>query len=878
MKDHKDIEKNIIDFIYKNFIKYDNSIEIKELYKRIAGKRDLKVVFLQVLDHLKRKGNISSYKHPDENLNMNDNLSITLKGLMVFESDKPFYKRDITNILYGFLDLCKNIEDKEFLLVNNQITIEQLQIYYKQIQNFELDFSKLYFLLGEIKNTHLTGRFHGYRNNPQRLEFKSEKVNILNSSGLSCLKVLRVEKNEFLPIEIEKLIVIPLFEINIERNDQHKHEIQKLLEERILKNQERLIQIISNNLNWLLDPVRKKDLKEYMITKKNRMHNREYNNIIKEISKQLINSEIFNDNEVIQNLFELYLEYNYRGPMVYNVKYRTNQSIRDLSNHLSKYFNSFLRVDLPHISGYLSSHPKIFTSHCMIEYGFECHIYYIENKLPLRNNLYFTFYFLEENFPNKWDDLSERIKVGLKNVISEMRKHYQLDLIEIIEIPEEFSNQFRKDSYIDENIRVGEFESNLIFYNSAEHHKRISEIKDLLYTKECEYLDFKLYMHKIHDKDPTEKDLGKVELLKDILSLTNVKRTDQIIKDSYLIIGVDEEDEKFNGNHINIEFRDDQAIFSLIKDYITPSLTIEINEYFLKGNLDDLKISLNSKSGYHRSLVIHIIKDLGVVYEIKKSIGRKIPKKGYGKNITFLNIGDSFTRDGSYIRRITEIDREKIRRMVHFSDEHIDDWEEYEELDERYYKLNYETLHYYLNKLKSDDIASSLIMEAIGSIDGELEKLKIIDNISSEDKELIQEIAQTLRDFIINKNDEIIKWSIDALLPLRYHSETLLILKEECMQFLINLYEKGKQFDDLIIFLDELGFFNGKLEKIFNSAIEVKDNNKISRFLTRINFANHRNEKIPIMEMVNESLKHLDSNEQELKKLLLSLIKKISQF
>jgi len=229
-------------------------------------------------------------------------------------------------------------------------------------------------------------------------------------------------------------------------------------------------------------------------------------------------------------------------------------------------------------------------------------------------------------------------------------------------------------------------------------------------------------------------------------------------------------------------------------------------------------------------------------------------------------------------RRITEVDREKIRKMGHYSGENGDDWEEFEELDERYSKLNYETLSYYLNKLKNDEIASSLIMEVISTIDGELEKLKLIDNISSEDKELIQEIAQTLRDFIVNKDDEIIKWGIDALLPLRHHSETFLILKTELLQFLINLYEEGKELDDLILLLDEFGFFNGKLEKIFNDAFKVKDVNKISRFITRVNFANHKREKIPIMEMVNKLGNQLKSNDQELKKLLLSLNKKISQF
>ncbi|KKK92566.1 hypothetical protein LCGC14_2701650, partial [marine sediment metagenome] len=434
------------------------------------------------LDSLRKKGIISSYKVPEVDLNHEDKISMTLKGFMFFESFKPFYDREITNILYNFLDLCNNIEKGEFSLTDSQISLEQLQTYFKQKQNIGFDFTKLYFLLNEIKSLYLTDRFHGYVDNPQRLIFKFKENNILNTSGLSCLDMLEVEKERFLPIEIEKLIVIPLFEINIERHDPHKEEVQELLEGRILTNQTRLIQLISNNFKWLLDPVCKKELKEYMIKKKTRMHFREYSKIIKAIAEQLINSGVLKDNEKLQNLIEIYLEYHYEGPGFYNVKFRTDQSIRHLSEQLSKSFNSHLRVDLPYISWYSSVIPKIYTSHCTIKYGFECHLHYIEVELPLRNIVYFEFRWLDQEFPNKWDDLSEQIKVGIENIISEMRRHFHLDLIEINGIPEEISNYFRKDLYFEEktvNQGKNELGSNLLDINSSKQKKKISEIKEL---------------------------------------------------------------------------------------------------------------------------------------------------------------------------------------------------------------------------------------------------------------------------------------------------------------------------------------------------------------------------------------------------------------
>ena len=51
--------------------------------------------------------------------------------------------------------------------------------------------------------------------------------------------------------------------------------------------------------------------------------------------------------------------------------------------------------------------------------------------------------------------------------------------------------------------------------------------------------------------------------------------------------------------------------------------------------------------------MIHTIRDLGVVYEVKKQIGKVRP----------LNENDSFTRDDSQSRRISEEDRIKIRSL-----------------------------------------------------------------------------------------------------------------------------------------------------------------------------------------------------------------------
>lgn len=199
---------------------------------------------------------------------------------------------------------------------------------------------------------------------------------------------------------------------------------------------------------------------------------------------------------------------------------------------------------------------------------------------------------------------------------------------------------------------VIDFEDKLISYENQKQDELIKKIKGLLITKECEFLDFKYEMYYLLDSDENKKDVARVEFLKDILSIVNNKK-DIFSKDSYLLIGIDEKKEKFTGNHKNINFNNNQVIIQIVQNYIKPSLTVEIEEYFIKDDYNNFEISLISKQGYNRNLIIHTIRDLGVVYEIKKQIGKVRP----------LNENDSLTRDGSHSRRISEEDRIKIRSL-----------------------------------------------------------------------------------------------------------------------------------------------------------------------------------------------------------------------
>ncbi len=178
-------------------------------------------------------------------------------------------------------------------------------------------------------------------------------------------------------------------------------------------------------------------------------------------------------------------------------------------------------------------------------------------------------------------------------------------------------------------------------------------LSELLQGKESEYLEFKYDMYEIYSSDLNRKVLERMELLRDILSLMNIKRIDIDIDESYLIIGIGETNEKYNGRHKNINFVNDQTIIQLVQKHLDPSLTIEFKEFFLSGDKDNVSISEYSLPNYDRILIIILKRQKGVIYEFKKEIGNQ--------DVGFERLGASYTRDCSHKRRIREIDRQEIR-------------------------------------------------------------------------------------------------------------------------------------------------------------------------------------------------------------------------
>ncbi len=206
-------------------------------------------------------------------------------------------------------------------------------------------------------------------------------------------------------------------------------------------------------------------------------------------------------------------------------------------------------------------------------------------------------------------------------------------------------------------ILVNEIERCKAYYQSnqkKDYDEKISFIKKLLETKECEYLDFKIAMYDLFSEKKKTKWEQRKEFLKDILSLVNNKNMETSKGEAYIVIGVGEENEKYNGNHRNIDFTDEGSLIKLKNEFIGPKFKIEVEEYYIFGDQDNILIRVDNSVGFDRNIIIKLLYEVGVIYELKKDCGNST------FNVEYYRKGTSFTRDGSIAIRMMQEDRNKI--------------------------------------------------------------------------------------------------------------------------------------------------------------------------------------------------------------------------
>lgn len=124
------------------------------------------------------------------------------------------------------------------------------------------------------------------------------------------------------------------------------------------------------------------------------------------------------------------------------------------------------------------------------------------------------------------------------------------------------------------------------------------------------------------------------------------------------------------------------------------------------------------------------------------------------------------------------------------------------------------------------------------------------------------------------KTEKVRRKIVYVLSPLIYKNKTLKIFKKNWFDYLKELYEKGEYFPDLIRFLDLFGFFKN-IETFLIESIDGKNDELLNLYENYIDFSKFRQDRFQIIEKLNEQLKNLDPEDQDITKIILKIIRKI---
>lgn len=327
-------------------------------------------------------------------------------------------------------------------------------------------------------------------------------------------------------------------------------------------------------------------------------------------------------------------------------------------------------------------------------------IFLLENNIHQTDEVFGDYYAEKINTKYKiYNKRRDTIRRELENrVIFENLNEY-IEKDAICQIQDQFDELWTQ--------IINKIDSIEIYFKNLKENAQKNQlilVKELIGKKECEFLEFKSRMYDLHCKDKKRKLKQRMEFLKDVLSLVNISNTSLEEHYSYLLIGLGEKDEIYDGNHYNIEFNNFQTLNQLLDEFITPKLLAETQIYYISGNRSKILLEQTPKPNLNRNILIKIKHNPEIIYEIKKKIGA--PNLG----ICEYFVGTSFTRDESHTRNLTQEDREKImERWFEIDHEYIKQMyiEIFTFLDKVFSKENIEYSEYiyffnYINDNKSD--------------------------------------------------------------------------------------------------------------------------------------------------------------------------------
>ena len=139
-------------------------------------------------------------------------------------------------------------------------------------------------------------------------------------------------------------------------------------------------------------------------------------------------------------------------------------------------------------------------------------------------------------------------------------------------------------------------------------------------------------------------------------------------------------------------------------------------------------------------------------------------------------------------------------------------------------KIDYDLIFNLLDMIDKEEIQYEKISSFLSGIDRQLQKISRLEEINQQDLSKFDEICKRLYLYMRNaSNKEIEKRILNHLYYYRYNPQTLEILKNQCSNYFIELFEIDKSSGTLFIILDSFGYFFDKLENIIIEAIDKEN-------------------------------------------------------
>lgn len=406
-----------------------------------------------------------------------------------------------------------------------------------------------------------------------------------------------------------------------------------------------------------------------------------------------------------------------------------------------------------------------------------------------------------------------------------------------------------------------------------DREERIKLLSSLLEKEECEYLEFKLSMHRISDEELKTKIFQQKELLKDILGLINNRKIENNLHEAYLIIGIEEKNGKFTGNHMNVKFSDNQLLRQLINGYIQPLIELKIEEYYVLNDDQGIQISTESLQNSNRILLLIFYFELGIVYELKKKIGNP------SINIDFLYEGTSFIRDGSHTRRMIQQDRKKIMSLRYeiYDFEEVDQMSYYEPDEELSsseinFEINSDLISKYIEILKTTELSLDSQRDIISSIKDQIDIFIHFYDKNIQFKSVIFDFIKFACYFIKDCNTKIMHRVLLILDNLSSIPEVLKFIKIHCFKNFELLFKKGEVYSNLISLLYSCGYYKDIFKEIFTAIEDNKEEYLKSLIFLEFHDSKFKSKK---WDFIQKLIELKESSHQQEQKFMISLIDRL---